>query len=196
MGRSLPKSSPTAHPIEAGPGDCGRLINADLSHFRDVVLTHRQLSASQSRGFDAAPTPSAIRKRTNTDYVVEMEPTSVPVPPITLLETVDLDVFADVASAVHDIDLDDVRNGRLAFDSVGRPLRVVSNGDWPVDLVVAEDCEAAPGELEVRLRNAIRRLGADWVDSLSSNRRLLQPCSTPCFGSKPASRTSLLPCGS
>jgi hypothetical protein len=39
----------------------------------------------------------------------------------------------------------------------------VSNGDWPVDLVVAEDCEAAPGELEIRLKSAIRRLGADWV---------------------------------
>ncbi|MBC7631404.1 hypothetical protein [Aeromicrobium sp.] len=92
-----------------------------------------------------------------------MNPTDVPVPPITLCDSGNLDVFADVASAVHDIDLEDVRNGRKAVDSRGMPLYVVDNGAWPIDLRVAENAESAADDLERRLRDAIRNLGPDRV---------------------------------
>ncbi|QGG42237.1 hypothetical protein [Aeromicrobium yanjiei] len=92
-----------------------------------------------------------------------MELTAVPVPPITLVHDADLDVFHDVPSAVHDIDLDDVRHGRRAFDSRGVPLQIVDNGDWPVDLVIAEGATPAPTELEQHLKDAIRQMGGERV---------------------------------
>lgn len=92
-----------------------------------------------------------------------MEPAVVPVPPITLVHDDDLDVFADIPSAVHDIDLDDVRDGCRAFDSRGVPLRIVDNGDWPVDLVIPEGAAPAPAELERHLKDTVRRIGGERV---------------------------------
>jgi hypothetical protein len=86
-----------------------------------------------------------------------------PVPPITLRDGWNVDVFADVESAVNNMDLDDVREGRTAFDSVGSPLRIVDNGDWPIDLVVDENADPIPEDLELWLRTVLRDLGPDWV---------------------------------
>ncbi len=85
-----------------------------------------------------------------------------PVAPITIYDNGDLDVFEDIKSAVHDLEIDDV-GVRKAFDSLGRPLRVVDNGTWPVDMVIDVNAEPAPNDLTMWLRTAIRNLGPDWV---------------------------------
>lgn len=96
-----------------------------------------------------------------------MQPVDLsPVPPITLRLGADLDVFADVASAVHDTDLDDVREGRTAHDGLGTPLRFVDNGDWPIDLEVDHDAEPVPDDLREWLRQAFRTLGSARVGLL------------------------------
>lgn len=85
-----------------------------------------------------------------------------PRPPITLHDDVDLDVFADVATAVHDLEPAD-DEPRAAFDSLGRALKIIDDGSWPVDLIVAAGVEPRPDELTSQLRAAVRRIGPDRV---------------------------------
>lgn len=83
-------------------------------------------------------------------------------PPIVLCDDGDLDVFENVASAVHDLELADIHE-RRAFDSLGRPLKVVDNGSWPVDMLLAEGAEPVAEELSSRVKDFIQQVGPDWV---------------------------------
>lgn len=87
-----------------------------------------------------------------------------PTPPITLYDHGDLDVFADVALACLDLEIyDAAEDGSQAFDSRGTPLRIVTRGYDVVDLVVAENAQPVPHDLEVWLKNYIRKVGPDSV---------------------------------
>ncbi|MGJ9421313.1 hypothetical protein [Aeromicrobium sp. CF3.5] len=87
-----------------------------------------------------------------------------PVPPITLYDHGDLDVFADVALACLDLEIyDAAEDGRQAFDSRGTPLRIVTRGYDVVDIVVAENALPVPQDLETWLRNYIRSTDPDSV---------------------------------
>jgi hypothetical protein len=80
-------------------------------------------------------------------------------PPIVVMEGNDLVVYATLALACHQLEAVDVNDGVYeAFDSEGRPLRLLTHG-IVVSAELAPNSTPSPEELERRLRRHIHEIG-------------------------------------
>lgn len=85
-----------------------------------------------------------------------------PVPPITVDDNGDLEVYADIASACHDLEIYGIHE-LAAFDSLGRPLQIETHGYDVIGMQVVDGVEPVPNDLARRLKTYIERLGPDRV---------------------------------
>lgn len=96
-----------------------------------------------------------------------------PIPPIFIVDGLDVGVFASVDDTVLQLEAVDVNNGEYSsYDAEGRSLHLTTDGET----VIAQLAEVKPShvdELSTVLRDFLKAVGAEGVDDSSCDLKCL-----------------------